>query len=50
MSSATNIQGLLMCLDESLIVYLGLCLDEEFTLSCIKIVHIFRHDNWRELA
>ena len=50
MSSATNIQGLSMCFDESLIVYLGVCLDEEFTLGCIKIVHIFRHDNWRELA
>ena len=50
MSNATNIQGLSMCFDESLIVYLGVCLDEEFTLGCIKIVHIFRHDNWRELA
>ena len=38
------------CFDESLIVYLGICLDAKFTLSCFKIVHIFRHDNWKELV
>ena len=38
------------CFDESLIVYLGVCLDAKFTLGCIKIVHILRHDNWSELA
>ena len=38
------------CFDESLIAYLGVCLDAKFTLGCIKFVHIFRHDNWRELA
>ena len=38
------------CFDESLIIHLGVCLDANFTLGCIKIVHIFRHDNWRELA
>ena len=29
------------CFDESLIVYLWLCLDEEFTLGCTQIVHIY---------
>ena len=38
------------CFDESLIVYLGVCLDANFTLGCTKIVHIFRHDNSKELA
>ena len=38
------------CFDESLIVYLGVCLDAKFTLGCIIIVHIFRHDNPKELA
>ncbi len=33
------------CFDESLIVYLGPCLDAKFTLGYIKIVHIFRHGN-----
>ena len=36
--------------DESLIVYLGECLDAKFTLGCFKIVHISRHDNSKELA
>ena len=38
------------CFDESLIVCLGVCLDAKFTLVCFKIVHIFRHDNSKELA
>ena len=45
-----QISNCYQCFDESLIVYLGICLDAQFTLGCIKIVHIFRHDNWRELA
>ena len=36
--------------DESLIVYLLVCLDARFTLGCFKIVHISRHDNSKELA
>ena len=36
--------------DESLIVYLEVCLDAKFTLGCFKIVHISRHDNSKELA
>ena len=31
--------------DESLIVYLLVCLAAKFTLGCIKIVHIYRHVN-----
>ena len=38
------------CFDESLIVYLKVCLDAKFTLGCCKIVHIPRHDNLKELA
>ena len=38
------------CFDESLIVYLLVCLDERFTLDCFKIVHISRHENSKELA
>ena len=38
------------CLDESLIIYLEACVDEIFSLGCFQIVHISRHDNWRELA
>ena len=38
------------CFDESLIVYLEVCLDIEFTLGCFRVVHIFRHDNSNELA
>ena len=38
------------CFDESLIIYLGVCLDTKFTLGCFKIVHISRHDNLKELA
>ena len=38
------------CFDKSLIVYVGVCLDAKFTLVCFKIVHIFRHDNSKELA
>ena len=38
------------CFDESLIVYLLVCLDTRFTLGCFKIVHISRHDNWRKLT
>ena len=38
------------CFDESLIVYLEVCLDIEFTLGCFSTVHIFRHDNSNELA
>ena len=38
------------CFDESLIVYLEVCLDIEFTLGCLSIAHIFRHDNSNELA
>ena len=38
------------CFDESLIVYLEVCLDAKFTLGCYKIVHISRHDNLKELA
>ena len=38
------------CFDESLIVYLLVCLDARFTLGCFKIVHISRHDNLKELA
>ena len=33
------------CFDESLIVYLLVCLAAKFTLGCIKIVHIYRHVN-----
>ena len=29
------------CFDESLIVYLEVCLDIEFTLGCFSIAHIF---------
>ena len=36
--------------NESLIVYLEVCLDTKFTLGCFKIVHISRHNNSRELA
>ena len=38
------------CFDESLIVYLLVCLDARFTLGCFEIVHISRHDNSKELA
>ena len=38
------------CFDESLIVYLLVCLDTRFTLGCFKIIHISRHDNSKELA
>ena len=38
------------CFDESLIVYLGVCLDAKFTLGYFKIVHMSRHDNLKELA
>ena len=38
------------CFDESLLVYLEVCLDVKFTMGCFKILHISRHDNWRELA
>ena len=38
------------CFDESLLVYLEVCLDVKFTLGCFHIRHISRHDNWRELA
>ena len=38
------------CFDESLIVYLEVCLDAKVTLGCYKIVHISRHDNSKELA
>ena len=38
------------CFDESLLVYLEVCLDVKFTMCCFKILHISRHDNWRELA
>ena len=38
------------CFDESLLVYLEVCLDVKFTMGCFKILHISGHDNWRELA
>ena len=38
------------CFDESLIVYLEVCLDARLILGCFKIVHISRHDNSKELA
>ena len=38
------------CFDESFLVYLEVCLDVKFTMGCFKILHISRHDNWRELA
>ena len=38
------------CFDESLIVYLEVCLDAKLTLGCFTIVHISMHDNSRELA
>ena len=34
------------CFDESLLVYLEICLDVKFTMGCFKILHISRHDNW----
>ena len=38
------------CFDESVLVYLEVCLDVKFTMGCFKILHISRHDNWSELA
>ena len=38
------------CFDESLIVYLLVCLDARFTMGCFKIVHISIHDNLKDLA
>ena len=38
------------CFDESLIVYLEVCLDAKFALGCFKIVHISRHDNSEKLG
>ena len=38
------------CFDESLIVYLLVCLDARFTLGCFKIVRLSRNDNSKELA
>ena len=38
------------CFDESLVVYLEVCLDAKFTLVAFKAVHISRHDNSKELA
>ena len=38
------------CFDESLIVYIEVCLDAKFTLGCFKIDHISKHENWRGLA
>ena len=38
------------CFDESLLVYLEVCLDVKFTMGRFKILHISRHYNWRELA
>ena len=38
------------CFDESVLVYLEVCLDVTFTMGCFKILHISRHDNSKELA
>ena len=38
------------CFEESLLVYLEICLDVKFTLGCFNIHHISRHDNRRELS
>jgi hypothetical protein len=35
------------CFHESLVIYLGTCLDVIFILNCFIIAHIFRHENWR---
>ena len=38
------------CFDESLLVYLEVCLGVKIALDCFNIHHISRHENWRGLA
>ena len=45
-----QISRVYQCFDESLVVYVEVCLDAKFTLGCFNILHISKHDNWRELA